>query len=122
MDINTLNSNVHCPTKALARLFNSYVDMTLKSNPFQTPNVYVDNMGTAMDILLVKHQVNHLFANNSTTDQDIYPPTASEIAEAQHRHKLFSNYLEDKPFIGRDGKISSKVIDDIRVLTCEKNA
>ena len=68
----------------------------------------------------MKYQVNYLFANNSTTDEDIYPPTISEITEAQHRYKLFSNYLKDKPFKGKDSKISPNVIDDIRVLTYKK--
>ena len=120
MDINTCNINVHYWSKALEQLFNSYVDTTLTSDPFQTLDVYVDNTGTTMDNPLTRHQVNHLFANNSITDKDIYPPTISDITEAQHKHKLFSKYLKDKSFKGKNSKISPKVIDDIRVLTYKK--
>ena len=73
-----------------------------------------------MDNPLVKHQVKYLFVNNSTTDEDIYPPTISEITEAQNRHNLFSKHFKDTLFKGKDSKISTKVIDDIRVLTYEK--
>ena len=122
MDINTCNINVHIRTKALARLFSSYVYMTLNSDPFKALDVYVDNTSTTMDNPLTRHQVNHLLDNNSTADEDIliYPPTSSEITEAQHRHKMFSKSLKDKLFKGKDSKISPKVIDDIRVLPYEK--
>ena len=70
---------------------------------------------------LVQHQVKYLFTNNITTDKDIYSPALSKITEAQHR-LMFSRYFKDKPFKIRDSKISPKVIDDIRVLTYDKNA
>ena len=94
MDTNTCNINVHIQTNVLAWLFNNYVDMTLDSNPFQTLNVYVDNTSTTIDNPLVRHQVSHLFANNSTVDKDIYPPTISEITEAQHTYWVGHNKLQ----------------------------
>ena len=93
MVINTHNIDVHIRTKALARLFNSYVDMTLNCDLFQTLNIYVDNTSITMDYPLVKHQLNCLFANNNTTDEDIYPPIISRISEAQLRHKLLNRYV-----------------------------
>ena len=50
---------------------------------------------------LEKYQDNYLFANNSTTDEDISPPTISEIIEAQLRHRLFSKNLKDRHFKGK---------------------
>ena len=88
----------------------------LSSNLFQTLNIYVNNMATTKKNPLVKHKIEHLFTNNTTTDNDIYPPTLYEIIEAQHRYKLFSKYFKDKPFKGKDSKLSSKVIGDIRTL------
>ena len=64
----------------------------------------------------MKHQVKHLLTNNSSTDEELYSPTVSEISKAQNSHKLFSKYVKDKPFKRKDSKISPKVIGDIRVL------
>ena len=69
--------------KVIARLFKSYVDMTLNSNQVQTHDAYIGHMGTKTDITLTQYQVRHMFANNSSTNKELYPPTISEITEAQ---------------------------------------
>ena len=46
---NTHTINMYYCMKALARLFNRYVETTPHSNRFQTIDVYVDKMGTTMD-------------------------------------------------------------------------
>ena len=96
---------------------NSYVDTTEESDPFQTLDVDVPHTSAKVDDPLVQCQVKYLFANNSSTDEEIYPPTISEIAEAQSSHHLFSKYYKDKPFKSKSSKMSPKVIDGIKVLT-----
>jgi hypothetical protein len=69
---------------------------------------------------LAKYQLRHLFANNSSTDSEVYCPTFFyENTEAQNSHPLFSKYIKDKLVENKDGKISPTVIDDSRVLMYE---
>ena len=105
---NTRNVNVCLCHKALVKLSNSYVDKLHrgKSKAFQTSKVQVPGgivrtwdslsgvydartnfttVSTSCDPVTqqqVDTQYKHLFANTSTTGEDIYLPSISEIAEA----------------------------------------
>ena len=118
-DVNTRNINVHARMKTFTQSFNSYVENTDVYDPFQTLYAHETCVDVTRDNPSVQQQGKYLFANNSSTDEEIYPPTISEIAEAQSSHHLFSKYYKDNPFKGRNNKISPKVIDGIRVLTFE---
>ena len=119
MDLNTLNINVHVNTKVFAKLFNTYVGATLGSKPFQTIDAFIGSMMQEGNHL-VQHQLRYLFTNNSTTDEDVYPPTISEIARAQASHQLFSKNFEDKKFKNKDNKMRPKVMNNIRVFSPTK--
>ena len=59
----------------------------------------------------------YLFANIPTkSEDDIYPVTVSEIAEAQMKHRVFRKYFSKKAFKNRDKHIRSVVINRTRVL------
>ena len=60
--------------------------------------------------------VNHVFANISDDEDDIYPPTVAEIASEQRGHRLYKRYYKKKPFKNRDKRISLKVMDDQDIL------
>ena len=139
--------NVHLRSKALAKLFNGYVEHTHGGESYQTDYTYVNNndvvrdFGTARanyssicrDIetsvapLANQQQVEdsfkYLFANNNENrnmGEEIFPVTVSEIADAQKSHNLYKKYFKDKPFKKRDSKISSMVVTDTNVLMYNK--
>ena len=68
---------------------------------------------------LVQQQLQYIFTNNSSRDEEIYPPAISEMSEAQASHHICSKYFKDKPVKNKDSRICPKVIDGIRVLTFE---
>ena len=63
-------------------------------------------------------QIQNLFAAkiNSKDDEDIYPLTVQEIADAKLAHPQHNNYFLDKAFKNKDPLLSMKVISKVRVI------
>lgn len=67
--------------------------------------------------------LNDLFANISSDEEEIYPPTVLEIAEEQRRSRLYKDYFKlNKKSSKRElsKRISLVVIDDTEVLVYDK--
>ena len=145
--VNTQIINVHIHHKALARSLRRYVEATTECEPFQTDggylppgtitthhgshvehrynNVVVDESDTqlvcyddtARQQAIVSRR--YLFANRTAQKEDeIYPVTVKEIAEAQRAHKHYANYFKNpkKDFKEKNSNISSGVFSDELVL------
>ena len=123
--VNTRIINVHICHKALARSLRSYVEATTEYEPFQTDGGYLpsgtitihhgsqiepryNNMlvvepdtqqpvcydDTARQQAIISRR--YLFANRSAEKEDeMYPVTVKEVAEAQRAHKHYVNYFKN---------------------------
>ena len=90
----------------------NYLEKRLYSHHHDGPDVR-----TSVDTL--KEHVKHVFANVSEEENDIYPPTISEIAASQRLSRVYKPYFKNETFKKKDKKISLKVIDDTDVLVYE---
>ena len=82
MDIDTPDNDMHACATVLARLFDRYIDVTLKSNPFKTRDGYV---GHIFSILVynpfVQQEIRGLLRGNNSMDKGVSPPAISGITE-----------------------------------------
>ena len=121
--VNTRIINVHIQHKALARSLRRYVEATTEYEPFQTDGGYLPSGTiTTHHGLHIEHRYNnvlvvepdtqkpvcydntaqqqaflsrrHLFVNRTAEKEDeVYPVTVKEVAEAQRAHKHYANYF-----------------------------
>ena len=124
--VNVKNIHYTMRHKALVKLLNKCTKMhggdspSIGNNPARCLNAHHrDGTDVRTYVDTFKDHVNHVFANISEEENDIYPPTISEIAANQRRSRVYKPYIKNKPFKKRDKKISLKVIDDTDVLVYE---
>ena len=128
--INIKNVDSHRSCYVLVKLFNHYCETTDRKYPggaFTSKQTNTHNI--CRDVLLEPESTNDslidvskdVFATISEEEDDIYPPTVAKIASEQRKNRAYRKYFKDKPFKGRDKKISLKVIDDEDILVYENN-
>ena len=129
-EINIKNVDLHRSCYALVKLFNHYCETTDRKYPggaFTSKQTNIHNICRDMSLEPELANDSHIdvskdvFATISKEEDDIYPPTVAEIASEQRKNRAYRKYFKDKPFKGRDKKISLKVIDDEDILVYENN-
>jgi len=92
-----------------------YSNALVPNVPLVEKPVYTDETARQQELISRRY----LFANTSAEKEDeIYPVTVKEVAEAQRAHKHYAKYFKDanKTFKDKDSHISIRLISDELVL------
>ena len=120
-EINVKDINVHQKCLALAKLFNQTEqklggdDSNFTESYQQDSEIEVDTTSAIVD-MRKDNVLQHIFATTTEEEDDIYPPTITEISITQRKNRVYKPYFSNKPFKKKDKKISLKLIDDTDVL------
>ena len=120
-EINVKDINVHQKCLALAKLFNQ-TEQKLGGDDSNFNESYqqdseIESDTTSSNVDKRKDTVlQHIFATTTEEEDDIYPPTITEISITQRKNRVYKPYFSNKPFKKKDKKISLKLIDDTDVL------